>query len=221
MPRPPLDPDQIRSEIMETAEDLIRQRGAVEFSTSEIANACGMSQSNLYRYFESKEAFYEAMAGRWFEELNQMMEDVIASDMPAKDKMFAFFANRLTVKRKRYDADPALFASYMEIGNQHFEVIRGYIDLADHYLAVIVAEAMAEGYFEDMEIDHVVSLINIMVQPFCNPDMMMTMWQTATTDNLHIVINTLFGGLNGKSPEKSHTKPYMSGTARPSLKVAS
>ncbi|WOE76200.1 TetR/AcrR family transcriptional regulator [Alterisphingorhabdus coralli] len=207
MPRPQLDADEIRNSIMETAEELIRQRGAVDFSVSEIATACGMSQSNLYRYFESKEAFYEAMAGRWFEELNTLMEETIASELPAKEKMFAFFANRLAIKRARFEDDPKLFESYMEIGHQHFEVVRGYIDLADHYLAVIVAEAMAEGHFEDMEIDHTVSLINLMVQPFCNPDIMMNMWPTSTDDNLRIVLDTIFIGLKGKSPVKLDVAP--------------
>ncbi|MEO1044401.1 MAG: TetR family transcriptional regulator [Pseudomonadota bacterium] len=213
MPRPQIDPDKIRNEIMEAAEDLIRQRGAVDFNISEIATACGMSQSNLYRYFESKEAFYEAMAGRWFEELNTIMEEVIASDMSAKEKMFAFFSRRLGLKRSRFEADPKLFESYMEIGHQHFEVIRGYIDLADHYLSVIVAEAMAEGYFRDMEIDHVVSLINLMLQPFCNPDIMMNMWNTSTDANLHIVLDTVFDGLHG-----GQDKP---GLSQPDLRIAS
>ncbi|WP_438730178.1 TetR/AcrR family transcriptional regulator [Parasphingorhabdus sp. DH2-15] len=195
MPRPQLDPEMIRNEIMETAEEMIRQRGARDFSVSEIAAACDMSQSNFYRYFDSKEAFYEAMAERWFKELNAIMEDVIASDVPAKQKLFNFFDQRLTVKRARFEDDPKLFESYMEIGAEHFEVIRGYIDLADHYMAVIVAEAMAEGYFEGMEIDHIVSLINLMIQPFVNPETMMGLWSTATPENLRIIIDTLFNGL--------------------------
>ena len=196
MPRPQLDPEMIRNEIMETAEEMIRQRGARDFSVSEIAAACDMSQSNFYRYFDSKEAFYEAMAERWFKELNAIMEDVIASDVPAKQKLFNFFDQRLTVKRARFEDDPKLFESYMEIGAEHFEVIRGYIDLADHYMAVIVAEAMAEGYFEGMEIDHIVSLINLMIQPFVNPETMMGLWSTATPENLRIIIDTLFNGLS-------------------------
>ncbi len=198
MPRPQLDPEMIRNEIMETAEEMIRQRGARDFSVSEIAAACDMSQSNFYRYFDSKEAFYEAMAERWFKELNAIMEGVIASDVPAKQKLFNFFDQRLTVKRARFEDDPKLFESYMEIGAEHFEVIRGYIDLADHYMAVIVAEAMAEGYFEDMEIDHIVSLINLMIQPFVNPETMMGLWSTATPENLRIIIDTLFNGLSMK-----------------------
>lgn len=195
MSRPLNDHDAIRTQLMEAAEDMVCARGAINLSLSEVAAACGMSQSSFYRYFPSKEAFFEAIAGRWFAELNQIMEEVVASDLPPREKLFQFFVRRVAVKRARFEADPALFKTNMDLGEEHWEVIRGYIDLADHYMAVILGEAMAEGYFPGYDLDHVVSLTNLIVQPFCNPFVMMDMMRTATPDNLRIVINTLFDGL--------------------------
>lgn len=195
MSRPLNDHDAIRTQLMETAEDIIRARGAINLSLSELAAACGMSQSSFYRYFASKEVFFEAMAERWFDELNKIMEEVVASDLPPREKLFQFFARRVAVKRARFEADPALFRANMDLGEEHWEVIRGYVDLADHYMAVILGEAMGEGYFAGYDLDHVIALTNLMVQPFCNPFVMMEMMRTATPDNLRIVIDTLFDGL--------------------------
>lgn len=195
MSRPLNDHEAIRIQLMEAAEEMVRTRGAINLSLTEVAAACGMSQSSFYRYFASKEAFFEAIAGRWFEELNQIMEDVVASDLPPREKLFEFFARRVAVKRARFEADPNLFRANMDLGEEHWEVIRGYVDLADHYMAVILGEAMAEGYFAGYDLDYVVSLTNLMLQPFCNPFVMMDMIRTATPDNLRIVINTLFDGL--------------------------
>lgn len=195
MSRPLNDHEAIRTQLMDAAEDMVRARGAINLSLTEVAAACGMSQSSFYRYFASKEAFFEAIAGRWFEELNQIMEDVVASDLPPREKLFEFFARRVAVKRARFEADPNLFRANMDLGEEHWEVIRGYVDLADHYMAVILGEAMAEGYFPGYDLDHVVSLTNLMLQPFCNPFVMMDMIRTATPDNLRIVVNTLFDGL--------------------------
>lgn len=195
MSRPLNDHDAIRAQLMAAAEDMVRARGAINLSLSEVAAACGMSQSSFYRYFPSKEAFFEAIAGRWFEELNQIMEEVVASDLAPREKLFQFFARRVAVKRARFEADPVLFRASMDLGHEHWEVIRGYIDLADHYMATVLGEAMAEGYFAGYDLDHVIALTNLMVQPFCNPFVMMDMIRTATPDNLRIVINTLFDGL--------------------------
>ncbi|WP_017672420.1 TetR family transcriptional regulator [Blastomonas sp. AAP53] len=195
MSRPLNDHDAIRTQLMDAAEEIVRARGAINLSLSEVAAACGMSQSSFYRYFTSKEAFFEAIAGRWFEELNQIMEEVVASDLPPREKLVQFFARRVAVKRARFEADPALFRANMDLGEEHWEVIRGYVDLADHYMAVVLGEAMSEGYFAGYDLDHVVAITNLMVQPFCNPFVMMDMMRTATPDNLRIVIDTLFDGL--------------------------
>jgi AcrR family transcriptional regulator len=198
MSRPLNDHEAIRQQLITTAEEMVRSRGAINLSLTEVAAACGMSQSSFYRYFPSKEAFFEAIAGRWFEELNLIMEDVVASDLPPREKLYEFFARRVAVKRARFEADPNLFRANMDLGEEHWEVIRGYVDLADHYMAMILGEAMAEGYFPGYDLDHVVSLTNLMVQPFCNPFVMMDMIRTATPDNLRIVINTLFDGLGAE-----------------------
>lgn len=208
MPRPQSDIDAVREEMFQAAESLLRTRGAVNINISDVASACNMSQSNFYRYFESKEAFYEAMAGRWFDELDRIMVEVVASDMPAREKLFQFFARRLVVKRARYAAEPELFMSYMEIGDEHWEVIRGYVDLADHHMAQVLGQAMAEGYFEGLELDHVVSVVNLMVQPFVNPSTMVQMERTATEANLRLVIDSILTGLSiGKGGEEDRPRP--------------
>ncbi len=68
---------------------------------------------------------------------------------------------------------------------------------------------MEEGYFEGLELDKIVSLVNTMVQPFCNPNLMMNMMHLADEDRLHQVIDTILMGL--KHATRTHRKgetPY-------------
>ena len=125
--------------------------------------------------------------------LHVIMEKLVSADIPVEEKLYRFFAERLALKRSRHDEDPDLFASYMELGDEHFEVIKGYVDLADHYMASILAEAMEEGYFAGLELDQVVSLVNTMVQPFVNPKLMMQMLHLATEERLQMVVHTILG----------------------------
>lgn len=212
MPRPETDIEATRTRIMEAADQIIQDKGAISFTMTDLATAVGMAPSNLYRFFESKDALAEAMAGEWFAELLLIMEELVASDMPVEEKLYQFFAKRLVVKRARFEADPGLFESYMELGDEHFEVIKGYVDLADHYMASVLAEAMEKGYFKGLELDAVVSLVNTMMQPFCNPKLMMQFMHLATEERLRIVINTI---LNGLRADEEQTK------AKPELHVAS
>ncbi|HEY9091480.1 TetR family transcriptional regulator [Parasphingorhabdus sp.] len=201
MPRPKTDVEETREKLIETAEAIILERGAIDFTMTDLAAEAGMSQSNVYRFFEDKDALAEAMAGRWFAELIKIVEDLVEADMPARQKLYEFFARRLAIKRARFSDNPDLFRSYMELGEQHFEVVRGYIDLTDHYMAMILAEAMEEGYFEGLELDQIVSLVNTMVQPFCNPMLMMDMMHLADNDRLRQVIDTILTGLKARPKE--------------------
>ncbi|PIX66616.1 MAG: hypothetical protein COZ43_05715 [Sphingomonadales bacterium CG_4_10_14_3_um_filter_58_15] len=208
MPRPETDIAATRSKIIAAADQMIQEKGAISFTMSDLAIAVGMSPSNLYRFFENKDALAEAMAGEWFAELLVIMEDLVSAEMPVEEKLYQFFAKRVVIKRARYEDDPELFESYMELGDEHFEVIKGYVDLADHYMATILAEAMEKGYFKGLELDAVVSLVNTMMQPFCNPTLMMQMMHLATEERLRIVINTILSGLKADE-EQAIIKPEL------------
>ena len=201
MPRPETDIEAGREKLIQIAEAIIRERGAINFTITDLAAEAGMSQSNVYRFFENKDALAEAMAGRWFAELITIIEKLVEEDIPVEQKLYEFFARRLIIKRSRFEEDPDLFRSYMELGRQHFEVVRGYVDLTDHYMAIILAEAMEEGYFEGLELDKVVSLVNTMVQPFCNPNLMVNMMHLADEDRLRQVIDTILNGLKAREQE--------------------
>ncbi len=210
MARPQADIEAGRRLLLETIETMIQERGAIELSMTELATAAGMSPSNVYRFFESKEAVMEAVAEDWFADKIQVMEEVVASDGPAKEKMLSFFGRRFVLMKTRFDEDPDLFVNYCALGSQHLEVIRGYIDLGDHYLAMIVADAMDQGHFPGLSIDDTVSLINQMVQPYCNPDMLPQMGPRLSEEKLGTIIDAIFFGLKGSGKKQvGKSKPDM------------
>ena len=195
MARPQTDIEAGRQELLDIAEELVRKRGVVELSMTELAAAAGMSPANLYRFFENKEALLEAAAGRWFAPKIAIMEEVIAAELPSREKMYQFFARRFVLMRDQFREDPDMFKSYLELGDQHFEVVKGYVDLGDHYLSEIVVQAMDEGYLPDHSIDDAVSLINQMVQVYCNPEALLYLDHKLSEEKLGLIVDTIFIGL--------------------------
>ena len=74
--------------------------------------------------------------------------------------------------------------------------MRGYIDLADHYMSILVAEAQAEGYFDGLKIDKAMSLINQMVICYTSPQVMMMLGERLTEAKLAAIVDTMFSGLS-------------------------
>jgi TetR/AcrR family transcriptional regulator, repressor of the ameABC operon len=195
MARPSTDIDAGREELLDHVEALIQQRGGVSVTLAELATTANMSPANLYRFFDSKEALYQAVAERWFAPKIGIMEEVVASDLPIREKLYEFFARRFVLMRDNHVRDPQLFESYLELGREHLDIVLGFVDLADHYQSMLISEAISDGYFEGLTIDEAVSLVNLMIQPFCNPDLIHTLGHRATEAKLSLIIDAILAGL--------------------------
>lgn len=198
MARPQTDLDGGREALLEIMVELIEERGSSAFTMTELASRANMSTANLYRFFESKEALFEAVAEHWFRPKIEIMEEVISSDLNPRRKMYEFYARRFTRMKSEWERDPVVFANYVELGKEHFELVRSYVDLGDHYLAMIIGEAMAEGYFAGLTIDEALSLINQMVGLYVNIGAMELIMAKLTTDKLARIVDAVFDGLSAQ-----------------------
>lgn len=198
MPRAQTDIEAMQARLVEVTCALIEERGGQALTMQEVAVRAGMSPAQVLRYFESREALLEAVAEYWFRPKVAIMEAVIASDLPPRRKMYEFFAQRFVMMRDAYLADPAAHEMYVELGNEYFEQVRSYVDLADHYLSMIIAEAMGEGFFAGLDIDMALSLINQMVQPYCNIGLMNTRMDRLSEEKLARIVDAMFDGLSAQ-----------------------
>ena len=198
MARPQTDLDSGREAILALMVELIEERGSSAFTMTELAARAGMSTANLYRYFASKEALIEAVAEHWFQPKVAIMEEVIASELDPRRKMYEFYARRFARMKAEWERDPVAFANYVELGKEHFELVRSYVDLGDHYLAVIIGEAQAEGYFAGLSIDEAISLVNQMTGLYVNIGAMELIMPKLSNDKLARIIDAVFDGLSAQ-----------------------
>jgi AcrR family transcriptional regulator len=198
MARPQTDIEAGREQLVELVIELIEERGSAALTVGELAARANMSPANLYRYFESKEALIEAVVGRWFQPKIAMMEEVVSSDLPPRRKMYEFYARRFAHVRAMWERDPVAFGIYCELGDEHFELVRSYIDLGDHYLGEIIGEAMADGYFAGLEVDEAISLVNQMVSTYTNITVMRYLMPKLSENKLARIVDAIFDGLSAQ-----------------------
>lgn len=196
MARPQTDIDAGREQLLDLVIAMIEERGSMSLTMTELAGRAGMSTANLYRYFPGKDALIEAVAERWFQPMVQTMEDVVASDLPPRRKMYEFYARRFVYLRDMWARDAVAFATYCEIGEENFELVRGYVDLGDHYLGTIIGEAMADGHFAGLDLDTAISLVNQMVATYCNISAMQLIMHRLSEEKLARIVDAVFDGLS-------------------------
>ena len=174
----------------------IERRGE-EVSRATLALEAGISRSIIDRHFPEEGDLFNAIIENWYEPDIAIMEEVVACDLPIQRKFYEFFARRFVRERERFEKDPVTFALYCELGSNRFEDVRGYIDLADHYLSELIAQAQDEGFFPDLTISQALTLINQMMIAYVSPQVMMMISHRLEEAKLAAIVDTMFAGLAG------------------------
>jgi len=193
--------DEIASErrrLADRALQMCLKRGE-EIPLQKLAAEEGIARARAEQIFVDDDGLFEAVAELWMEPLIAEMEDVLASDLPPNRKMYEFFVRRFRISRERYRSDPAGFALLCELGAARFEKVRSFVDLADHYLSELIAQAQADGYFPGFEIDMTLSLVNQMVGSYTFPDALLYIDDKLSEEKLAHIIDTIFAGLSAEN----------------------
>ena len=176
---------------------LMERRGE-EVTRTKLAAELGVARARLDAVFPEEGDLLEAVTGEWFAPKLAVMDEVMASGLPPRRKMYEFIARRFLLLRQNYLDDPATFNLYVEMGERYFEYARSYIDLADHYLCELIAEAQAEGYLQGLEVDSALSLINQMVNCYLQPYMIAMIDERLSEEKLALIVGAIFSGLDAK-----------------------
>ena len=189
--------DELRSRFAREAMTLMERRGE-EVSRSRLAAELGLARARIDAVFPDEGDLLDAVTAEWFAPKLAVMDEVMASDLPPRRKMYEFFARRFRMLQQNFRDDPATFNLYVEMGERYFDYARSYIDLADHYLCELIAEAQAEGFLQGLEVDMALSLINQMVRCYLQPNLIAMIDDRLTEEKLALIIGAIFDGLDAK-----------------------
>lgn len=188
---------QERQRLARQAMEIMERRGE-EVTRAKLATELNVARARIDVIFPEEGDLLEAVTAEWFAPKLAVVDQVMASDLPPRRKMYEFFARRFVLMRDQFHDDPATFNLYVEMGERYFDYAQSYIDLADHYLCELIAEAQAEGHFEGLGINEALSLINQMVICYIQPYMIAMLHQRLTEEKLARIVDALFDGLSAK-----------------------
>jgi len=80
-----------RERIVELARQLFREKGFDAVSMDEVAKRAEVGVGTLYRHFPSKESLYDSAIQAWVETVNAAVEQALASDGSARERLLSWF----------------------------------------------------------------------------------------------------------------------------------
>ena len=87
----------------------IRRFGAGRATVVSIAAAAGMTHANVYRYFPSKTALFDAVSTDWLKRLEDMLRNISDAPDPAHDKLERMVLSLARAYRDKAEAETAVF----------------------------------------------------------------------------------------------------------------
>lgn len=173
--RPPADPDNpartpaaARSRVAPISADVrllgiatehLARLGPKRVTVVAVAAEAGMTHANVYRYFPSKDALLDAVAGRWLRDIETRLAGIADAPDPADDKIERLLTALAALQRDALQDEPNLFAVHLDatvaarpIARRHRVRLRSLVER-------VIEEGMATGTFSARDRERAIAFI--------------------------------------------------------------
>jgi len=159
----------VDQKILEIASEHLRRFGPRRTTIVGIAEATGMSHANIYRYFPSKEALFEAVTALWLKPLEEQLRVIVQGQDPAYDKLERALTALQRVYREKRDADPILFHLLCGAIESGGGIARKHRNRVQSEIQAIVEEGIASGAFRIQDRRRAMALVFDLAHRFIQP----------------------------------------------------
>ena len=195
-------PDQaeaVRLEIQRHAQDLFHHYGFWKTNIGDIAERCGMSPGNLYRYYRNKQAIGLAVIETYFAMVETSMEtELMLPGGTAEDRIKRFLEAGIRHMVDELERSPKIveLAEFLCEDEQGIEVLQAHIDWKRRRLAREIEAGIARGELAPCAAEKTAGILLNAIKVFFIP-MSLVRWRDRTTilPELREILDMMFRGL--------------------------
>ena len=155
--------------LLAIAADQLKRFGPRHVTVVSIADAAGMTHANVYRYFASKAALIDAVAGQWLRRLEAVIADIADAPDPADDKLERLLQAWARTHRDLLMEDRNLFDVYCSATETSRALIRKHRARMRLLIERVLDEGIATGKFEPRDRERALAFVSDAVYRFINP----------------------------------------------------
>ena len=165
----PAEPVPTDQRIIAEAERLFRSIGYAKTTVADIARACDMSPSNVYRFFKSKSAINEAICRLHLAEVEALVRTAINGDRPAADRMRDLVTTLHRTTCERYFEESRLHDMVAAAIQEHWAVIAQHKDRIHQLIRIVIEDGVQRGEFHVADPGRAAGLVHAALMKFCHP----------------------------------------------------
>jgi AcrR family transcriptional regulator len=142
------DPQDGAKRIVLETETLLRSYGHRKIRVAEVADACGFSAANVYRYFSSRRAILDTLASHYLREAERIaLACAACGSYSARDRLSAFLSGLNTALIFFSDSEPQVSELLADAAAEQWPCYSHYEARVVRRIAKILTEASASGEF--------------------------------------------------------------------------
>jgi AcrR family transcriptional regulator len=160
-----------RTRILGEAERLFRLYGYAKTTVADIASACAMSPSNVYRFFSSKSAINDAICDRIISELERRLYAIAEQPVSASRRISALIAelHRNTVETM---IDQKKVSEMVVVAmEERWDAINVHIDHVNGIFTRVIGEGVEAGEFHKQDPARAAECVRTAIAPLWHPVM--------------------------------------------------
>jgi len=167
LPRSPAPPVDVR--LLTIAAQQLRAHGAKAVTVVGVAELAGMTHANVYRYFPSKAALIDAIAGRWLKSLEAAAAEIADAPDPADDKLERLIQALAGAQRQLLAENRHLFDVYCDATETSRALVRKHRARLRQLIERVVDEGIATAKFDPRDRERALGFISDAAFRFINP----------------------------------------------------
>lgn len=186
----------IRTQIIEAAEQRFTQYGYGKTTMAEIAQDCGMSAANLYRYFKNKLDIGKAIASLFLAKKERGLALIVADqNLLCVEKLQTFILYVLHDTYYYFDKRPRLSELVERITMSHPETLETHSHSTVILLKQLLDNGLQTGEFDFIDSDQTADAINTAIAAFYIPSVMPLYSLEVFEEKARTVCKLLLNGL--------------------------
>lgn len=158
-----------RTRILIEAERLFRHYGYGKTTIADIAEVCGMSPANVYRFFPSKSALMEALCARLIAEMEMRPFEIVRRQIPIEERLVLFIEQIYRHSRENLIDHRKVHEMVAVAMEEQWQAIRGHIDRMTAALGELIADGIARGELPPQDPVRVGKIVHTAIVAFCHP----------------------------------------------------
>ncbi len=193
--------DNLQTQIVSAARSRFRHYGFAKTSMQEIAEDCGMSAANLYRYYESKQGIAAAVIKTDLTQLYDACQEAVALAGPhVAAALTALFGASIDVTRRQIKQAPLLFELSMAVTREMPALRIQVLGEIRRMIREILEAGQARGEIPDGDAAERAELILFAGAPFVMPWLLLNQPFGDPRNKVAPLMHCLVAGLTAPAP---------------------